>query len=156
MFRSAYSLSVISLAVLVTACGQSTDTEWKKNQDIGMGVSLSYPSSFVAESVSDTEVANGTGTLRLQKVRLRRGEGSLGTIMMMRSDSRLLLASLQTDHPLEPVNVAGKDLQKFKMDGDGNPVGFLIQEDPVVAVAFSNVEDEDLIEGVVGSITVSE
>lgn len=122
-----------------------------------MGVSLSYPSTFVPENVFEGEIVSGTGTLRLQQVRLRRGQGTEGTIMMMRSDSRSLLASLQADHPLERVTVGGRDLQKFMMDGTGNPVGFVLQEEPsVVAVAFANMEDQEVIEEVLESITVEE
>lgn len=157
MFRSGYAMGMVTLASVLTACAGPSSMEWKKNQDIGIGVSLSYPSTFVAEAVSDGEVVSGTGTLRLLKVRLRRGEGADGTILMMRADSRQLLASLQVDHPLESVEVAGRSVQKFTMEGDGNPVGFVIQEDPsVVAVAFANVEDQELIDEVVQSIVVNQ
>lgn len=153
MSRVRATISIVGLSLLAAACTSSD--AWHEDQDIGIGVTLSYPSTFVPERPSETDVASGTGTLHLQKVRLSRGQGLDGTIMMMRSDNASLLASLSTDAPLVPVNMGGKDMLKFTMQGEGNPVGFVIQREPeVVAVAFANVEDEELIENVVTSISV--
>ncbi len=148
------SVTVLGLSLLA-AC--TSPEAWHEDKDIGMGVTLSYPTTFIAESPAESDIASGTGTLHLQQVRLRRGEGADGTIMMMRSSNASLLASLSTDAPFVPVTMGGKDMLKFTMQGEGNPVGFIIQQQPeVVAVAFSNVEDEELIEEVVESIDIQE
>lgn len=74
-------------------------------------------------------------------------------ISILRSSGTELINTLSSESSLENVTVGGKDVQKFTMDGPGRPVGFVLQTQPsTIAVAFTAMEDQSVIERVMASV----
>lgn len=153
MQLSRLSLALLAASLLCSACSGSSNQSWKNLEQPELGISLSYPDTFTAEPASDNQVASGTGTFHLQQMRLRTTGGDAAMISILRSSGTELINTLSSESSLENVTVGGKDVQKFTMDGPGRPVGFVLQTQPsTIAVAFTAMEDQSVIERVMASV----
>lgn len=155
MQLSRLSFALLAVSLLCSACTGSSNQAWKNLQQPELGISLSYPDTFTEELPSDNQVASGTGTFRLQQMRLRTTGGDAAMISILRSSGAELINTLNAESSLENVTVGGKEVQKFTMDGPGRPVGFVLQTQPsTIAVAFTAMEDQSIIERVIASVTL--
>lgn len=148
---------ILQSVVLFQEKKSSSSVAWKVFRSPELGVSLSYPDSFVPRSIHEADVAFGSETIHLRSVALVKGfGGETPMIVLDQTTNPLILKYLAVEHPLEDVSIGGKTLKRFREDGMGDPFGYILQtRSPFLIITFIGSSAEEDIPRILESISIS-